>query len=52
MAGGAIVGAIGIPLWLIGARITPLPKDDKAPKAALVPELRISAGAASLSFGF
>lgn len=43
MAGGAVVGALGIPLWIIGAKKVPIVK---------APEVRVGAGTASVMFRF
>ena len=52
MAGGAIAGAAGIPLWIVGSKLVPISRDDKAPRPALVPELRVGVTRASLSLSF
>jgi hypothetical protein len=62
MAGGAIMGAVGIPLWLLGSRLVPLgkgpagaPGQAPAPapqRPALQPELRVGAGAATVTLRF
>jgi hypothetical protein len=48
MTAGALVGAAGIPLWLIGGRMELVPKDQKAAG----PELRVGPGSASLVVRF
>jgi hypothetical protein len=52
MAIGAAAGAAGIPLWIIGAKMVPAPRDEKGsapPKAAQAwPEVRVGAGGVSL----
>jgi hypothetical protein len=50
MAAGALVGAAGIPMWIIGSQYVTVPKDEK--KSALVPELHVGAGSASVSLRF
>jgi hypothetical protein len=52
MAGGAIAGAAGIPLWIVGSKLVPISRDDKAPRPAFVPELRVGVSGASLSLRF
>jgi len=55
MAAGGVVGAAGIPLWLVGSRLVPLARPgDKPPpgKPALAPELRVGAGTATLTVRF
>lgn len=56
MAGGAIMGAAGIPMWLVGSRFVPVTKGapgDPAPaRPALSPEVRIGPGVASFSLRF
>jgi hypothetical protein len=57
MAAGALVGAAGIPLWIVGAKKIPIAKDPSqpdptAPKPAFVPEVRVGAGSASVMFRF
>jgi hypothetical protein len=47
---GALVGAAGIPMWIVGARLVPAPKDEKRP--ALVPDLRVGAGTATVTVSF
>lgn len=50
MAAGALVGAAGIPMWIIGSQYVTVPSAEK--KAALVPELRVGPGSASVSVSF
>jgi hypothetical protein len=53
MAGGALVGIAGIPMWLVGSRFVTIPRDETRRKEeALQPELRIGAGTATVSFRF
>lgn len=56
MAGGALVGAAGIPLWIIGSKLVPLVNDrgqpGTQPKPALVPDIRVGAGTASVTIRF
>ena len=46
LVGGALVGAVGFPLWLYGGRMVP------AKSGALTPEVRVGAGSARVSFAF
>jgi hypothetical protein len=64
--GGVVVGAAGIPLWVIGGRRVPLkpgeeqeqkspaPGADKAPRASSLPPatLRLGLGSASINVAF
>jgi|GEM_PF-1098737 len=50
MAIGGLAGAAGIPVWLVGAKLVPLPRAEKRP--ALVPELRVGAGVARVTVSF
>ncbi len=50
MTAGTLAAAAGIPMWFIGSQYVLVPKDEK--KAALVPEVRVGAGSASLTFHF
>jgi hypothetical protein len=50
MAIGGLVSAAGIPLWIVGGRLELIPRDEKRP--ALVPELRVGAGTASVAVSF
>jgi hypothetical protein len=46
LVGGALVGAIGFPLWLFGGRMVP------TKSGALTPEVKVGAGSARVSFAF
>lgn len=50
MALGGIVGALGIPVWIVGAKMVPVPREERRP--AFVPELRVGAGSARLTVSF
>jgi hypothetical protein len=55
MAAGAVVGAAGIPLWLVGSKLVPLGKPDAQPqpgRPALVPEIKVGAGTATVTVRF
>ncbi len=54
MAVGAAVGVAGIPMWFIGSQFEAAPPEgkDKDKKPALLPEVRVGVGSASLSFRF
>jgi hypothetical protein len=52
MAGGTLLGIAGIPMWFVGSRYVTIPKGEQEKKAALVPELRLGPGSASVSFRF
>lgn len=53
MAGSAILGAAGIPLWAIGSRMVPVAKDGAPPpRAARLPELHIGPGTATVLVRF
>jgi hypothetical protein len=50
MAGGALVGVAGIPMWLVGSRYVAIP--DGEHKAARWPELRLGVGTAAVTYRF
>jgi hypothetical protein len=56
MALGAALAAAGLPMWIVGSRWVPIPPGerdkDKDKKPALLPELKVGAGNASLTFRF
>jgi hypothetical protein len=50
LVGGAIVGAIGFPLWLFGGRMVRVKPGARA--ASLTPDVRVGPASASASFAF
>ena len=47
---GALAGIAGIPMWFIGSQYEAAPQDEK--KVARIPEVRLGAGTASVTFRF
>jgi hypothetical protein len=52
MAIGAAVAAAGLPMWFIGSRFVTIPPGEREKKAAVLPEVRVGAGSASVSLRF
>jgi hypothetical protein len=56
MALGAALAAAGLPMWFVGSRWVPIPPGerdkDKEKKPALLPEVRMGAGSATLTLHF
>jgi hypothetical protein len=54
MALGAALAAAGIPMWIVGSRWVTIPpgERDKDKKPALLPEVKVGAGSASLTLHF